>query len=530
MPHLVIATELTEAALASLRAESDITVSTVPPRSEALREPIAEADALIVRNDLQVDADLLERATRLRLIASMSADLSGIDLAAATARGILVMNTPGLNAVAAGEHTLALMLALSRHLVTAHNSLKEGYWLLDRKRQAGTQLDGKTVGLIGLGRVGQVVALRCLSFNMTVLAYDPYLHEDQRPDQRVQLVGLRELLERSDFVSLHVPGTPEARHLLDADALHAMKAGARLINTAHGSLIDESALVTALQEGHLAGAAVDVYANEPPYNSPLVGLTNVIHTPHIGDNTEEARQDLSMSVARQVLDALRDVDYRNVVNLPVMPGLDYDQIRPYMHLAEAMGRILHALARHPVRRVAIETSGEEVQPFIKPMTVGLLRGLLAPVLGNQVNAVNAPLLATERGWHITQVKGLNSGEYANVLLCQVTLTDGELITISGILLDRREAHIVQINEYRMNFVPQGHMLLMGSHDRPGVIGRVGTLLANHEINIASWHTGRAAPGGQTLTVINLDAALPDHILEELSGLDFVRHVHQVHVS
>jgi D-3-phosphoglycerate dehydrogenase len=306
-----------------------------------------------------------------------------------------------------------------------------------------------------------------------------------------------------------------------------MKPGARLINTSHGSIYDENAVAQALKDGHLAGAAVDVYREEPPYNSPLIGLENVIHTPHIGDNTVEATQDVSIKIVRQVLDALRGEDYRNVVNMPFMPGLDFELARPYMLLSERMGVLIHTLARHPIRRVAVEYRGEEPGALVKPLTVALLKGMLSLVLGEQINYINAPVIAAERGIQVTQAKGLKTGEYTNQVSCQVVLEDGEEIIMAGTLLDRREPHIVQINDYRMNLVPEGHLLIMGSYDTPGVIGKVGTMLAKGGVNIGSWQTGRAFPGGQTLTILTLDEPAPDATMAELIQQDFVRHAHQV---
>ncbi|MBC7870738.1 MAG: phosphoglycerate dehydrogenase [Chitinophagaceae bacterium] len=527
---ILIATDLTEESMALLRGADDIQVQTVTPALAAVREGLKSAHALIARDDVQIDAGLLEHAPNLKVIGRPAAGLSGIDLETATGRGVMVMNTPGVSAVAAGEHTFALMLALSRRLISAHNSMKEGYWLMDRKRQAGTQLQGKTLGLIGFGRVGRVVAHRALAFGMTVLAYDPYLSEDTVSDERVILVGLRELLNRSDFVSIHVPTTNETRKLMDTERIGQMKAGARLINTAHGSIFDEDAVAQALKDGHLGGVAVDVYHEEPPYNSPLVGLDGVIHTPHIGDNTVEAAQDLSIQIARQVMDALRGADYRNVINMPFLPGVDFETIRPYLSLAEHIGTMLHVLARNPVKRVAVEFRGDEVSGLVKPLTVALLKGLLAPILGDSVSYINAPILASERGMQITQTKGLKTGDYANLVSAQVTLEDGEEIIMAGTLLDHKEPHIVQVNEYRMNFVPHGHLLIMGSYDQPGVIGRVGTMMAQNNVNIASWQTGRAQPGGNTLTVLTLDEAIEEPVLDELRAQDFIRHAHQVEVK
>ncbi|MGJ3240282.1 MAG: phosphoglycerate dehydrogenase [Anaerolineae bacterium] len=525
---VVVATDLTEEAIAILRTNDRINLREVAPKTAIVRDNLHDAHAIITRDAMRIDAPMLDHAPQLRVIAYVSPALSNVDIEAATKRGIMLMNTPGASAIAAGEHTLALMLALSRRLPAAHNSIREGYWLLDRHRQAGVQLHGKVLGIVGLGRVGRVVTQRAVAFGMTILAYDPYIVEDS-VDDRVQLVGLQELLGRSDFISLHVPATRETTGMLNANAIAQIKAGARLINTAHGLIVDEHALAEALKSGHIAGVAVDVFPEEPPYNSPLIGLENVIHTPHIGDNTLEATQDISMRVVQQVLDALDDRDYRNVVNMPIMPGLNYDEIRPYMHLAEQMGQIFHTLSRSPVRRVAVEASGEDMNGLIKPITVGVLKGLLRPILGEGVSSVNAPMLAHERGWQVTQAKGLSS-EYANMVNIQVTLEDDETITISGTLLDRKTPYIIQINDYRMKFVPEGYLLLMGSHDKPGVIGRVGTLFAQHQINIAGWYTGRAQRGGHTLTVITLDEAIPDDIFAQLEDLDFIRHAHQVQLS
>jgi D-3-phosphoglycerate dehydrogenase len=362
---------------------------------------------------------------------------------------------------------------------------------------------------------------------MTVLAYDPYLSEEQIGDERVLLVGLRELLQRADIVSLHVPATRETRGMMDEALIRQMKPGARLINTAFGGVLDEAAVAAALKEGHLGGLALDVYSEEPPYNSPLIGLDNVIHTPHVAENTVEATQDLSLQIVAQVLDALRGTDYRNVVNLPFLPGVDFDSIRPHLLLAESMGGLAHVLARHPVRRVAVEYRGDDVAGMVKPLTVALLKGLLSPALGAAVSYINAPVLAAERGVQLTQAKGLKTGDYTNLVSCQITLDDGEDILIAGTLLDRKEAHIVQINEYKLNFVPVGHLLIMGSYDQPGVIGRVGTLMAENDVNIASWQTGRAGPGGQTLTVLTLDQPVSDAVFAQLLALDFIRHAHQI---
>lgn len=527
LKKIVIATDLTDEGLALLHDRPDVEVQVVSPKLEAVREALHDAHALIARGEIPVNGDLLSHAPHLKVIGRVGASLNGIDIDAATARGVIVTHTPGVSAIAVGEHTLTLMLALSRRLTTSHASLRDGWWLLDRKRQAGAQLYGKTLGIVGLGRVGRVVAQRALAFGMQIIAFDPYLSEDHLEDTRIKLVGLRDLLQRSDFVSLHMPATPETRGMFDADLIQQMKPGARLINTAFGGAIDESAAAEAVKSGALGGVAVDVYSEEPPYNSPLIGLDNVIHTPHIAENTAEAAQNLSLQITQQVLDALHGTDYRNVVNLPFIPGINFETIRPYLVLAERIGTLLHVLARYPVRRVAVEYRGDETIGLVKPLTVALLKGLLSPALGETVSYVNAPVLAAERGIQVTQAKGLKTGQYTTQVSCQITLEDGEEILMSGTLLDRKDPHIVQINEYQLNFVPEGNLLLMGSSDQPGVIGRIGTLMADNDINIASWQTGRAEPGGPTLTVLTLDQVLPDSLMQTLCAVDFVRHAHQV---
>ena len=337
--QILISTDLTDQGLALLRAAEDVEVQTVNPANvTALREKLATAHALIARDDVVIDKPLLDSAPVLRVIGGSARASAGFDLETATGRGIVVTNTPGVNAIAAGELAITLMLVLSRSVIAAHNSLKSGFWLLDRKRQAGTQLNGKTLGVIGLGRVGMVVAQRCLAFGMTVLAYDPYIGEDQVEDQHVQLVGLSELLRRQRLRQHPRSPTGETRGMFNAKLVAEMKPGARLINTAHGSIIDESAVADAIKSGRLAGAAVDVFAEEPPYNSPLIGLDQVVHTPHIGDNTVEAAQDVSLLIVTQVIDALRGDDYRNVANMPFMPGMDFETARPFCSLPPRSAR------------------------------------------------------------------------------------------------------------------------------------------------------------------------------------------------
>ncbi|GAB4553540.1 MAG: phosphoglycerate dehydrogenase [Anaerolineae bacterium] len=522
---ILVTTALTSEALDFLRRSTDVDVRIVPPERAEVLKVLPEADALITRDDLELDAEFLQQASRLKVIGRVGVGMAGIDMEAATARGVIVMNTPGVNAISTAEYTFALMLALLRQVIPAHLEVGRGLWL--RQAHVGTELYGKVLGLIGIGRVGRRVAERAVAFGMDVLAFDPYVAESQLADLRVKLVGFEEILRRSDILSIHCAFTPETEGLLDAEALKLVKSSVRIVNAAHGGVIDESALAAALRSGRVAGAALDVFEQEPPEKSPLVGLPNVIHTPHMGDATQEAQRDLSMQIVRQVYDALRGSDYRNAVNMPFMPGRAFDAMRPYLQLAERIGALHHHMARGRIRRVAVEYKGEELDGLVKPLTVALLKGMLQPVLGDSVNYINAPLVAMERGIHVTQTKGLDQSDYINLISCQVHWEGGSGQVISGALFHRREPRIVQIDDYNADFVPSGVLLVFGSYDVPGVIGRVGTMLGNAGINIAAWRTGRAEKGGQTLTVLTLDQPMPDELLEQFRGQDFVRHATQI---
>lgn len=522
---ILVTTKLTPEALAFLQQTNNVEVQGINPALQDVQKAIANADALIIRDEVIVDAKLLEAGKRLKVVGRAGVGLAGIDVEAATARGVIVMNTPGANSITTGEYTFALMLALCRQVIPAHLDLKNGLWA--RQAHIGIELYGKTLGLIGLGRVGRRVAERAIAFGMTVLAYDPYVAESQIADLRVKLVGLGEVLARSDIISLHCSVTPETYHLFDAEALSMVKPGVRIVNVAHGSAIDEQALADALRSGHVTAAALDVFEYEPPHDSPLIGLPNVLHTPHMGDATIEAQNDLSIQIVKQVYDALSGVDYRNAVNMPFMPGRAFEAMAPYLRLAERIGALQHHLARGRIRRVAVEYKGDELTGLVKPLTVALLKGMLEPVLGDSVNYINAPLVAMERGIHVTQTKGLDVADYTNLVSCQVHWEGGGQLVVGGALFNRREPRIVQMDSYRSDFVPEGILLVFGSYDVPGVIGRVGTLMAEHNINIGAWRTSRAEKGGQTLTVLTLDQALPEGLLNEFRKQDYVRHATQV---
>ncbi len=524
--RILITDPLPDEGLARLRAAPDAEVDYRRLHGAALREAIGAYDALIVRSGTAVDRGLIERGERLKLIGRAGVAVDNIDLAAATERGVMVLNTPEPVAVSAAEHTLALLLALCRHLPAADASVRRGEWT--RGLFLGAQLQGKTLGLIGFGRVGRAVAARALGFGLSVLACDPYVDDAVARPAGVTLVTLDELLAQSDFVSLHASLNGAPRPLLGAAELRRMKAGARLVNTARGELVDEAALVQALQDGHLAGAALDVFATEPPSRSWLLTLPNVVVAPHLGASTVEAQREVAVQIADQVLDALRGQNYRNVVNLPFTAGPDFRLVRPYLALAEKLGALLAQVADGPVTRVEVEVKGEGMAGLVKPIAVALLTGLLPHVTGEPATYVNAPALAAERGLDVTQTRGMDLVDYPNLLSCRVSWEGGQRLA-AGTLFGGGEGRLVQMDGFRMDARTDGHALVMASRDLPGVVGAVGTLLAQFQVNIAEWRLGRDAPGGTAVSFINLDDAPPAAALEAIRALPQVIDVKAVNL-
>jgi D-3-phosphoglycerate dehydrogenase len=526
MYHILITDDLSPQAITRLEAAGDASFDVVrSPSPEKLREIIPAYDALIIRSSVRVDADLLATTSRLQVIGRAGVGLDNVDIDAASLRGVIVMNTPGANTIATAEHTLAMLLALCRHIPHAHASVRAGKWA--RSEFLGVQLYRKTLGIVGLGRVGAQVAQRAQAFGMTVIAFDPYISDDVARGLKVTLVDLDELLPRSDFITLHTALTPETRGLLDAQAITRMKPGVRLVNCARGTLVDEVALIEALRSGRVAGAALDVFADEPlAGDSPLCTLPNVVLTPHIAASTVEAQRDVGTQIVDQVLAALRGEDFRNAVNMPVVDAGVFRMLNPYLLLAEKLGSLQMQLAEGRIKRVEVEFQGEEVADHVKPLTVALLKGLLDPITDQPVNYISAPHLAMQRGISVSETRGLPIPTYSNLLSCHALWDGGERL-ISGSLLGHEFPRVVQIDTFRIDAQPEGIILVMESIDVPGVIGNVGTLLGRHSINIAEWRLGRIAPGGQALSFINLDSPASPEVLAELIQLQGVTRVRQV---
>lgn len=480
---------------------------------DALAAIIGGYDALIVRSATTVTEALLAAAPRLKVIGRAGMGVDNVDVAAATQRGVIVMNTPAANSVATAEQTIALMLAATRHIPSAHRAVAEGRW--SRSEYAGTELSGKTLGIVGFGRIGRLVAARAQAFGMRVVAVDPYVSEEVAQDAGVTLVNVGDVFAEADYITLHVPSSPDTDNLISAESIGAMKDGVVIINTARGTLVDEAALAGALSSGKVRAAGIDVYRDEPPAaDNPLIGLANVVHTPHLGASTAEAQRDISAQIAQQVTEALRGRDIRNAVNLPFEAGRDFAVAMPYMALAEKLGTLQFAMAPGPIRRVEVEVKGEVVEGLTRPIAAALLAGLLRNHLAGDVNYVNAPLLAQEHGIAVSQVKGVAAADYTNLVSCRVHWDDGSRV-MAGVLFGGSQPRLVQVSDYHLDVDPSGLLLVMLNKDVPGVIGMVGTTLGRFGVNIGEWRMGRREPGTEALSFINLDTEPPPEALEVL---------------
>jgi D-3-phosphoglycerate dehydrogenase / 2-oxoglutarate reductase len=523
---ILITDELSPQGLTYLTEAEDISFDIVRNlTSEELAARITEYEGLIVRSSVKVTEAVLAAAPRLKVIGRAGVGVDNIDVAAASVRGIIVMNTPGANTIATVEHTVALLLALCRHIPQAYSRLKQGVW--DRKNFLGIQLHRKTLGIIGMGRIGSMVARRCQAFEMEVLTYDPYLSDEVALDLKVKPVDLPELFAKSDFIALHAALTDNTEKIINAEAIAQMKDGARIINTARGGLIDEAALLDGLRSGKIAAAALDVFTEEPlAPDSELLKLDNVIITPHLAASTIEAQRDVGTQIVIQMIDALRGRDFRNAINMPIMDVNLLKELQPFLKLAERVGSLQTQLAERAIQRVEVEIKGEEISEQIKAITVAILKGLLEPVLHQPINYINAPHLAQQRGIVVSQTRGLLTPDYPNLISCRVEWKGGSR-TVAATLFNDDEPRLVQIEGYRVDVRPEGTILVTHSRDLPGFIGRVGTLLGQHNINIATWRTGRSAPGGMAISFISVDSDVPEPVMRALQQIELILKVQKV---
>jgi D-3-phosphoglycerate dehydrogenase len=510
----VLVTEpLAESGLQLLRQELEVDVR--PELSkEGLPDAIGPYDGLIVRSQTKVTEEVMDRATALKVIGRAGIGLDNVDVEAATRRGITVVNAPQSNILSAAEHTIALLLAQARNIPQAHASLTAGNW--ERERFQGVELHGKTIGVIGLGRVGTMVAQRASAFGMRVIAFDPYVSKERSKTLGVELTpNLEALLVQADFITVHLPRTPETEGLIGERELSLMKEGARLVNTARGGIVDERALVNALRGGKLAGAALDVFSTEPvPPAHPLLHLEHVVVTPHLGAATQEAQDKAGTAIAEMVRLALRGEFVPYAVNVAAA-GEVSEQVRLFLGLAEKLGAILTGLAGAPMRSLEAEYLGQIAEHDTRVLTLAALKGALAPVVHEPVSFVNAPVLARERGLSVSERKSAASRDYVNLMTLRAE-TEGEEMAVSGTLVGKRDGErLVQVWGFELDMAPARNMVFFQYEDRPGVIGTVGTLLGTAGVNIASMEVGRKEAGGAALIGLTVDSPIPADVLADI---------------
>jgi D-3-phosphoglycerate dehydrogenase len=525
---IVIADDVSEKAIEVLRADPSWQVvdlghekGDAATRKQRLVDETRSAEALVVRSATKVTAGLLEHAARLRVIGRAGVGVDNVDLDAATLKGVVVMNTPGGNAESVAEHTLALMLALARRIPQADVSLKQGRW--EKKAFLGQELRGKALGLVGFGRVGAEVARLAKALEMEVSAYDPHIAPRLAADHSVKLVtSLEELLASSDFVSLHASATAESRHLVNAKTLAAARPGVRIVNCARGELVDEAALLEALQSGHVGGAGLDVFEVEPPKDSALVAHPNVIATPHIAGSTEEAQEIVGIRIAEQVRDYLREGVVRNAVNLPPVSAEEYRRLRPYLELGERLGTFLVQISGGPLEELRISYDGGLANLNTHLVKSAVLTGVLRRTLSEEeVNFVNAGSLAESRGLEVTEVRSARRATASNSLGVALRGAAGTVSVLGAVGL-RDSMRILGLNEVDVEAPLRGVILVIQNQDVPGVIGRVGTLLGERKINIGSFALGRDAESHEAIGLVNVDHSVPPETLAELRAIPAIR--------
>jgi len=511
-PVVLIAEELSPATVEALGPDFEIRYCDGADRAQLL-PALADVDAVLVRSATKIDAEALAAAKLLKVVARAGVGLDNVDVPAATKAGVMVVNAPQSNIISAAEHAVALLLASARNVAPANAALKHGEW--KRSKYTGVELVDKVVGVVGLGRIGVLVAQRLAAFGVTMLAYDPYVQAARAAQLGVRLVSLDELLRESDFISVHLPKTPETVGLIGDEQLRMVKPSVRIVNAARGGIVDEQALYAALKEGRVAGAGIDVFAQEPCTDSPLFELDNVVATPHLGASTHEAQEKAGVSVARSVRLALAGELVPDAVN--VQGGVIAEDVRPGLPLAEKLGRIFTGLAGGVAAQLDVEVRGEITQYDVKVLELAALKGVFTDVVEEaSVTYVNAPLLAQERGVEVRLTTSQDSPDWRNLITVRGTLPTGEVLSVSGTLSGPKHVEkIVEIDGYDIDIEPAEHLAFFRYVDRPGIVGVVGRILGDAGINIASMQVGRDVKGGHALVALTVDSAIPAETLEEM---------------
>jgi D-3-phosphoglycerate dehydrogenase / 2-oxoglutarate reductase len=520
MPKVLISDALSPAAVQIFK-DRGVDVEFQPALGkdkDKLAAIVGNYDGLAIRSATKVTAKILERANSLKVIGRAGIGVDNVDIPAATARGIIVMNTPFGNSITTAEHAISLMLALARQIPEADASTRAGKW--EKNKFMGVEMFGKTLGVIGCGNVGSIVADRALGLKMKVIAYDPFLSPDRATDLGVEKVELDELLKRADFITLHTPLTDKTRNIISADAIKRMKKGVRIVNCARGGLVDEAALSEALKGGHVAGAAFDVFVTEPATESPLFNLPNVVCTPHLGASTSEAQENVALQIAEQMSDYLLRGAISNAINFPSISAEEAPKLKPFIALAEKLGSFAGQLTETGISKVQLAYEGAVAQMNTKALTSAALAGLLRPMLGD-VNVVSAPVVAKERGIVVEEITREMPEDYESLITVTVT-TERQSRHVSGTVFADGRPRIVNIKGIRMDAEFGASMIYITNLDKPGFIGKFSSTLGDAGINIATFHVGRDAPGGNAVALIEIDGELPDAVLAQVRALPQVQ--------
>ncbi len=519
MFKILVSDKLAPEGLKILETESQFKVDYKPGLSkEELMKIIGEYDAIVIRSATKLSREVLEKAENLKAIGRAGIGVDNVDIEAATERGIVVMNTPQGNTITTAEHTIAMMMSLTRNIPQATASMKSGKW--EKSKFMGTEIFNKTLGIIGLGNIGTIVADRANGLKMKVIGYDPYISEETALKKGIKLVSLDELLSQSDFITIHTPLTNSTKNLINKETIAKMKDGVRIICCARGGIVNEDDLAEALQSGKVKGAALDVFAKEPPdYSHPLFKCENFICTPHLGASTKEAQINVAIAIAEQIIDFLTKGIIKNAINVPSVSAEILKNLSPYIKLGEKLGAFITQMCAEACgfTDVFIDYYGQIAKYDVTPITLSVLKGLLTPMLGDNVNFVNAQFIARDRGIKLHESKSEAEKNYSSSLVVS-TISNGKKITVEGTVFGKEDIRIVGINDFRVEAEPKGHLILINNYDRPGVIGNIGTLLGKHNINIGNMQFGREKQGGMAVSLLEVDEKVSPEIIEEIKKL------------
>jgi len=514
---VLIADSMSPKAVEILKETPGIDVDVITGlKPDELKARIKDYHGLVVRSATKATAEIIEAAENLKVIGRAGTGVDNVDTVAATKKGIVVMNTPGGNTITTAEHAVSMMMALARKIPQATASMRRGEW--EKKKYEGTEITGKTLGILGVGNIGAVVASRALGLRMTVIAYDPFISEEAADKMGIALVTMDELFKKSDFISIHVPLTSETRNIVNAEAFRKMKKGVKLINCARGGIVNERDLAEAIKEKIVSGAALDVFEKEPvTADNPLIQMEEVILTPHLGASTFEAQESVAIAIANQMADYLVNGTIRNAVNVPSIPAELLAALSPYISLGEKLGSFQGQILKGGIEEVTIEYSGDVVNYDVAPITIACLKGLLDQLLDMYVNFVNAPFVAKERGIKVVEIKSSRAIDFASSITIKVKTKEQENV-VEGALFGKKEPRIVRIDKFLLDAVPEGYLLLLQNEDKPGVIGNVGTLLAANNVNVARLHLGRSSEGGEAVSVWSVDTPIAKGLVERVLKL------------